>query len=191
MRGFTFLFVVALILAGCTTDNPISSQAENPTVSTAADAAACVLAPRPLALVAKYDETWEMIKFPDFPNNDPYAIIEIKGVGFSTHLGPSTIYIHEYLNVGVKPTEMYADICSLTSLATGEKIEGWVEGFGYSTGETTNKFEGTFHITGGTGQYEGATGEAEFYGEGEKNPDGSGKGWVKFKGYFVPGSPLI
>ena len=191
MKYAFVLLAFVLLVAGCSVDNPVGREAENPTVATPGDAAACLRPARPLALIAKYQETWEMIKFPDFPNNDPFAIIEIKGEGFCTHLGPSTIYIHEYLNVGVTPTEMYADVCSLTSLATGEKLEGWVEGFGYSTGETTNKFEGTFHITGGTGQYKGATGKAEFYGEGEKNPDGSGVGWVKFKGYFMPGSPLI
>jgi hypothetical protein len=67
MRGFIILCVVALILVGCSTDNPISSQAENPTVSTPADAAACLRAPRPLALIAKYDETVELIKPPNPP----------------------------------------------------------------------------------------------------------------------------
>jgi hypothetical protein len=191
MKAVLFLVFVALVMAGCSLDNPVGREAESPQITTNPDDAACVLKPRPLALVAKYDETWETIKNPDFANNDPYAIIEIKGVGFCTHLGLSTIYIHEYLNVGVKPTEMYGDYTSLTSIETGEKLEGWVEGFGYSTGENTNKFEGTWHITGGTGQYKDATGEAEFYGEGEKNPDGSGQGWVKFKGYFLPGAPII
>ncbi len=191
MKFVLIFLLVALFMVDCSVDNPVGREADNPQLTTPADAPAVVLRPRPLALIAKYEETWETIKVPDFPNNDPYAIIEIKGVGFCTHLGPSTIYIHEYLNVGVTPTEMYADYMSLTSMETGEKLEGWVEGFGYSTGETTNKFEGTWHITGGTGQYKNSTGEAEFYGEGEKNPDGSGQGWVKFKGYFVPGTPVI
>ena len=163
MKFLFFILLAVFVLAGCSVDNPVGREADNPQITTPADDPACIMKPRPLALIAKFDETWETIKVPDFPNNDPYAIIEITGTGFCMHLGPSTIYIHEYLNVGVTPTEMYADYMSITSIETGEKLEGWVEGYGYSTGETTNKFEGTWHITGGTGHYKNATGEAEFY----------------------------
>ncbi len=189
MKLLLFAMLVALVLAGCSVDNPIGREADNPQITTPADDAACILKPRPLALIAKYDETFETIKEPDFANNDPYAIIEIRGVGFCTHLGPSEIYLREQLNVSVYPVDMYADYISLTSISTGDKLEGYLKGSGYPSGNEVT-FDAIFYITGGTGEFKNASGEAQVYGEGIQNPDGTGTGWVKFKGYFFLDSPV-
>jgi len=193
MKYVLVLTVLALLLAGCSTDNPVSSVPDKSAMTATGDEAACWRAPRPLALIAKYDETVELIKPPNPPEGDFTAIIEIKGVGFCTHLGASSLYIYEYLDVSGYPTKMYAEDVSLTSLATGDKLTGWLDGFGHPQPDgLTTLFDGTFHITGGTGAYVGSRGEAPFEGVAVKDPEGGpSTGWVKFKGYFIPGSPLL
>jgi len=193
MKHVFVLLAFALILAGCSVDNPVGREAENPTISTPGDAAACMRLARPLALIAKFDETVEMVKAPNPPEGDFTGIIEIKGIGFCTHLGPSSLYVYEYLDVSDYPTKMYAEDVYIMSLKSGDKLTGWLDGLGYRQpdGVTTN-FEGIFHITGGTGALAGSNGEAPFEGVAVKDPEGGpSTGWVKFKGYFVPGSPII
>ena len=88
---------------------------------------------------------------------------------------------------------MYAEDVYIMSVKTGDKLTGWLDGLGYPQSDgLTTIFDGTFHITDGTGAYAGSQGEVPFTGEAVKDPEGGpSTGWVKFKGYFVPGSPII
>lgn len=191
MKFFFMLFALMMLLAGCSLDNPAGREADNPTRVMPSDNTSCIMRPRPLALIAKYQEQVEVIKPPNPAEGDFTVIVEINATGFCTHLGPSKMYTYEYIDISTYPTKIVrSEGAYISSIATGDKLTGWMTGYGYPEEDGSGtRFEGTFYITGGTGELQGAQGEAEFWGETEKNPDGPNTGWVKFKGYYILDSP--
>jgi len=190
MKYLSLIFMsIFLVLSGCTQDSPVAlDRQEGPMImeEPVLDAS-CFNRKRVkrLPFFAGFKETWETLKPPVFPD-DPIGEIEIIGTGFASHMGRSKIYIHEYINFGVYPSEIVGDYLSITSNRTGDKIEGTVTGLGYPGEEGRTTFEGTFYITGGTGRFEGASGEAQFEGAGVADlATGTGSGWVKFRGYIL------
>jgi len=186
MKTLTFVILMALILmVGCSPENPVAVESEKKSINEDAVSPLNKPAGRPLALVAKYRETWETVKPPDFAVGDPIAEVVIQGYGKATHLGFSTLYIHEFINLGVTPNILNGDYFALTSVKTGDKLEGTVEGQSEGDAEGNLRFWGTVNFTGGTGKYVGATGQAQFEGGGKNDlATGTGSGWVKFRGYL-------
>ena len=189
MKYLSIILIIALFLfSGCSKQNSVGIESPETILMNDENASISKKALKPLTLVAKYQETWETIEPPDFQNGNPIGEIAIQGVGFATQLKKSSLYIHEFINFGVYPNVLDGDYVSITSLATGDKIEGYFKGLAEGDAEGNVKFWGTFYITGGTGEFAGVTGEAKAEGAGKTDlATGSGAGWVKFKGYLIMG----
>jgi len=193
MKYLTLAILAALIIiSGCSKDAPLALEQQESynvlDVQTQDNEVQCKKHKpyRRLPIIAKYTATTETIKPPDFANGDYILEIEANGVGHSTLLGPSKMYFYEYINLGVSPSEMSSDNISLSSIRTGDKIEGSLTGIAFPVNETDVTFEGTFYIEGGTGKFVGAKGEVEFKGEATTDlATGAGSGWVKFKGHVL------
>jgi len=183
-----FLVIVLFLIAGCSQQNPVGVESQDLSLMNDEIESVAKKMVKPLALIGKYQETWETIVPPDFEHGNPIGEVVIQGIGFVTQLGKSKLYIHEFINFGVYPNVLNADYISITSLEIGDKIEGTFEGLAEGDAEGNLNFWGTFHITGGTGEFAGVTGEAKAEGGGKTDlATGKGSGWVKFKGYLMMG----
>jgi hypothetical protein len=189
MKSVLIFLLVALFMLDCSVDNPVGGKADNPLHSSTDEAT--VVRPRPVAFAITYEETIEVVKPPNPPAGDFTLIIIVRGEGESNRLGHSELYVYEYVDISTSPSNIYKTDEAYITNKNGDKLMGHMTGLGYPKPEGGNTFDGTFYITGGTGEFEGAAGEATFRGETFENPDGPNTGWVRMKGYFIPGMPLI
>jgi hypothetical protein len=94
-------------------------------------------------------------------------MLSVPGEGVATHLGSSTWHATMWVYLsGSQHGEMEF------TAANGDELHGTFDGHGYRDSEGVSHFEGTYEFDGGTGRFEHATGEGDYWGAAVLNGGG-------------------
>ena len=151
----SFLFLL-LVLGACSSEAPFEPAMEKNGPD--------VIDVTGTPTVPFHDETFTTISFvPPFPDppTQPFSNFIIRGTGITSHMGRSQMFEESRLNV-------MTGIQTGSGVATGASgRELWYEYEGSGSDPDANgdlSFSGVLTITGGTGIFEGASGEGTYYG---------------------------
>lgn len=170
MKNWMILCTLTLLLAGCAKDHPESQIASDLSV---ADRDASV----------PFNATY--VTAPKVIDPPPFLVMEIPGKGKGLHLGKSTWFSNSQVNFTVFPPAQTGDM--VFTAANGSTLVGHYQGIAYPDPDDPQGvfFNGDYLITGGTGRFEGATGNGIYYGHATLEapiPGVVGEGVVTFEG---------
>ncbi|MCK6691123.1 MAG: hypothetical protein L6Q97_03355 [Thermoanaerobaculia bacterium] len=177
MKNWMILCTLALLLAGCAKDNT-----ESLPDTLSPDRAAATGRAANVPFKATYETAPEVVDPP------PILKMKIPGKGKGLHLGKSTWFsnsIVDFTGLPAIPPQQTGDM--VFTAADGSTLVGHYWGIAYPDPDDPQGvfYNGDYLITGGTGRFEGATGNGIYYGHATLEapiPGVVGEGVVTFEG---------
>lgn len=167
MKNNLLLFTIALLLLGLSACQKDSlTEAPESSNEAVTERGSC----KPFK--AKYKTTFQTVG-----EENGVITLSIKGKGHGNQLGESTWKADSWIDANQFPFLQTGDM--KFKAENGDKLFGHFSGIATPDGQGKINFEGTFEITGGTGEFECATGSGTYWGWAL---EAEGKGRLRFDG---------